>query len=292
MTRYFLVIAIIAGSAGMLNSRLTLAKESVTGLFAKDNLVAWCIVPFDSEKRGPAERAKMLRRLGISKVAYDWREQHVATFEEEIIQYKKHDLEYFAFWSWHPAMGPLIRKYDIHPQIWITNPSPTGKSQQDRVEAAVQSLQSLVEIAKQLNLKLGLYNHGGWGGEPANLVAVCKSLRDRHPTGQIGIIYNFHHGHEHIDDFPKAFAMMLPYLFCVNINGMADPATVAAGTDKILSIGSGIHEKKMLRSMQTSGYHGPVGILDHRITVDAEQSLQENLNGLQSIVASLNSNTE
>ena len=186
----------------------------------------------------------------------------------------------------------LIRKYDIHPQIWITNPSPTGKSQQDRVEAAVQSLQSLVDKAKQLNLKLGLYNHGGWGGEPANLVAVCKSLRDRHPTGQIGIIYNFHHGHEHIDDFPNAFAMMLPYLFCVNINGMADPATVAAGTDKILSIGLGIHEKKMLRSMQTSGYHGPVGILDHRITVDAEQSLQENLNGLQSIVASLNSNTE
>jgi hypothetical protein len=292
MKRYFFVLAIIAGYACLIHSRLTLAKESAASIFAKDNLVAWCIVPFDSEKRGPAERAKMLRRLGISKVAYDWREQHVATFEEEIIQYKKHDLEYFAFWSWHPAMGPLIRKYQIHPQIWITNPSPTGKSQQDRVEAAVQSLQSLVEIAKQLNLKLGLYNHGGWGGEPANLVAVCKSLRDRHPTGQIGIIYNFHHGHEHIDDFPKVFAMMLPYLFCVNINGMADPATVAAGTDKILSIGSGIHEKKMLRSMQTSGYHGPVGILDHRITVDAEQSLQENLNGLQSIVASLNSNTE
>jgi hypothetical protein len=292
MKRYFFVLAIIAGYACSIHSRLTLAKESAASIFAKDNLVAWCIVPFDSEKRGPAERAKMLRRLGISKVAYDWREQHVATFEEEIIQYKKHDLEYFAFWSWHPAMGPLIRKYDIHPQIWITNPSPTGKSQQDRVEAAVQSLQSLVEIAKQLNLKLGLYNHGGWGGEPANLVAVCESLCDRHPTGQIGIIYNFHHGHEHIDDFPKVFAMMLPYLFCVNINGMADPATVAAGTDKILSIGSGIHEKKMLRSMQTSGYHGPVGILDHRITVDAEQSLQENLNGLQSIVASLNSNTE
>ncbi|MEO2046643.1 MAG: TIM barrel protein [Pirellulales bacterium] len=292
MKHYLFVLAIIAGTTCSIHTRLTLAKESVTGLFAKDNLVAWCIVPFDSEKRGPAERAKMLRRLGISKVAYDWREQHVATFEEEIIQYKKHDLEYFAFWSWHPAMGPLIRKYDIHPQIWITNPSPTGKSQQDRVEAAVQSLQSLVDKARQLNLKLGLYNHGGWGGEPANLVAVCKSLRDRHPMGQIGIIYNFHHGHEHIDDFPSAFAMMLPYLFCVNINGMADPATVAAGTDKILPIGTGIYEKKMLRSMQTSGYHGPVGILDHRITVDAEQSLHENLNGLQSIVASLNSIAE
>ena len=292
MIRYFFILAIIASYVGSIHPRFTSAIESETGLFVHNNLVAWCIVPFDSKKRGPAERAKMLRRLGISKVAYDWLEQHVATFEEEIIQYKKHNLEYFAFWSWHPAMESLIGKYDIHPQIWITNPSPTGKSQQDRVETVVQSMASLVEIAIKLDLKLGLYNHGGWGGEPTNLVAVCKSLRDRHATDQIGIIYNFHHGHEHIDDFPKVFAMMLPYLFCVNINGMADPATVAAGTDKILSIGSGVHEKKMLRSMQASGYHGPVGILDHRVTIDAEQSLNENLIGLQNIVASLNSTTD
>jgi hypothetical protein len=29
-------------------------------LFAKSNLVAWCIVPFDAKKRGPEERAHML----------------------------------------------------------------------------------------------------------------------------------------------------------------------------------------------------------------------------------------
>jgi hypothetical protein len=27
-------------------------------LFARDNLVAWCIVPFDAKKRGPAERRR------------------------------------------------------------------------------------------------------------------------------------------------------------------------------------------------------------------------------------------
>ena len=64
--------------------------------FAKEELVAWCIVPFDAEKRGPAARALMLKRLGLIRVAYDWRAQHVKEFEAEILQYKNHGLEFFA----------------------------------------------------------------------------------------------------------------------------------------------------------------------------------------------------
>src|SRR5688572_24366106 len=44
------------------------------GLFARENLVAWCIVPFDAKQRGPAERAEMLARIGVTRVAYDWRD--------------------------------------------------------------------------------------------------------------------------------------------------------------------------------------------------------------------------
>ena len=46
-------------------------------VFAKDNLLAWCIVPFDACKRGPKERAVMLQRLGIRALAYDWRDEHI-----------------------------------------------------------------------------------------------------------------------------------------------------------------------------------------------------------------------
>ena len=78
---------------------------------------------------------------------------------------------------------------------------------------------------------------------------------------------------------------MQPYLLCLNINGMADPEIVATGTDKILPIGAGTHEFAMLRFVQQSGYNGPIGILDHRPSLDAEQSLRENLNGLAKTVA-------
>ena len=78
--------------------------------FQRENLVAWCIVPFDAKVRGPAERAEMIRSLGMRRVAYDWRAEHVPQFEEEILQYKKHDIEYFAFWSWHEAPGGADQK--------------------------------------------------------------------------------------------------------------------------------------------------------------------------------------
>ena len=112
--------------------------------------MAWCIVPFDAKKRGPAERAEMLKGLGLKRVAYDWREQHVKEFEEEILQYKKHGLEFFAFWGVHEKAFALFEKYKLHPQIWLTVPSPKADSQEARVEAAVKAMLPLAQRTKKL----------------------------------------------------------------------------------------------------------------------------------------------
>ena len=98
--------------------------KAAPDVFARDNLVAWCIVPFDGKKRGPAERAAMCAELGLTKVAYDWRQEHVATFEQEILEYRKHGLEYFAFWDVHDEAFRLFEKYGLHPQIWKMCASP------------------------------------------------------------------------------------------------------------------------------------------------------------------------
>jgi hypothetical protein len=254
-------------------------------LFDRSELVAWCIVPFDAKGRGPAERAEMVRDLGLRRVAYDWRPEHVPTFEEEILQYQRHGIEFFAFWSWHDAIEPLIRKHQISPQIWVTAPSPDAATQAERVAAAAAQLAPLVEKTRTLGLKLGLYNHGGWGGQPANLVAVCESLREHHQADHVGIVYNFHHAHPDLVDFQASFRRMMPYLLCLNLNGMADPASVQGMTNKILPLGSGKHEVSMMQMVVSAGYDGPVGILDHRSDVDARQSLQENLEGLDRILA-------
>lgn len=278
------LLAVCAIVALATSGRPSLADEAdeSANVFAKDNLVAWCIVPFDASKRGPKERADMLQRLGIKKVAYDWRQEHVATFEEEILAYKERGLEYFAFWSWHPDMSPLVKKHGIKPQIWITNRSPKAETQEARVEAAARQLMPLVDQARELGCKLGLYNHGGWGGEPRNMVAVCLWLRKNANADHVGIVYNFHHGHDHIDDFAKVLNVMKPHLLCLNLNGMNDGAN-----PKILPIGQGQHEKRMIQIVLDSGYQGPIGILDHRGQVDAEKSLSENLEGLNKLLVEL-----
>ncbi len=251
-------------------------------IFARDNLVAWCVVPFDAAQRGPRERAEMLDRLGIRRLAYDWRQEHVPQFEEEILEVKKHGIEFFAFWSFHPEIAPLIRKHAIAPQIWITVPNPPGATQQQRVDAASNQLMPLVEQARGLGCKLGLYNHGGWGGEPENMIAVAQWLRGDAKADHVGIVYNFHHGHGHIRDFAEVLAAMKPYLLCLNLNGMN-----ASGDPKILPIGAGEHERSMMEAIRQSGYAGPIGILDHRGELDAEESLRQNLDGLKKVLGEM-----
>ena len=244
-----------------------------------ENLVAWCVVPFDAKKRGPGERSLMLRELGLRRCAYDWRREHIAQFEEEILQYKKHGIEFFAFWAGHEDAFRLFKKHQIHPQIWRTVPSPKLESQKEKVEAAVETMLELAAITRESGCKLGLYNHGGWGGSPENMIAVCRRL---HELGHehVGIVYNWHHGHEEMDRWAKTMELLKPWLLCLNLNGMNRRAN-----PKILALGAGEHEQAMLQIVVESGYSGPIGILDHQNSRDAKEVLQENLNGLSKILS-------
>jgi sugar phosphate isomerase/epimerase len=247
--------------------------------FAKDNLVAWCVVPFDAAQRGPEARAEMLQELGIEKLAYDWRARHVPTFEEEIVQMKQHGIEFFAFWGLHEEFLPLVKKHGIRPQFWVTMRGPGNGTQQEKVEAAARRLLPAVEQTDKLGCKLGLYNHGGWGGEPENLVAVTQWLQEHADAEHVGIVYNLHHGHGHIDDFAEVSAAMKPYLLCLNLNGMNDDAQ-----PKILPIGQGEHDAALMKTIKQSGYSGPIGILDHRGDVDTEKALRANLDGMKKVL--------
>ena len=94
-------------------------------VFGKDNLVAWCIVPFDAKKRTPAERVEMLKKLGFRKYAYDWRAEHLPSFDEEVGLLKKAGIELTAVWF--PAnlgddakkLLAVIEKHKVTPQLWV-----------------------------------------------------------------------------------------------------------------------------------------------------------------------------
>jgi sugar phosphate isomerase/epimerase len=268
------------------------ARPEAASIFAKQNLVAWCIVPFDAKKRGPEARAQMLKRLGISRFAYDYRAEHIPTFDEEMQMLKKYGIELTAFWF--PGAMPqtnkesqvifdLLRRHNLKTQLWVSmgDPAPKTQDQAAKVEAAAKVIRAIADEAAKIGCTVALYNHGGWYGEPENQIAIVERVK----RPNVGIVYNFHHGHDQMDRFPELFKKMQPYLLAVNINGM-----IADGPKKgkmILPLGQGDRELAMLKIIQTSGYRGPIGILNHRAEVDAEQGLRENIEGLRGLLKQL-----
>ncbi|CAN5755165.1 hypothetical protein BH11VER1_BH11VER1_25100 [soil metagenome] len=270
---------------------LIFLASAVTGrsqqpdLFTRSNLAAWCIVPFDAGKRGPEERAAMLEKLGFTKFVYDYRAEHIPQWDEELDALKKHQIELTGWWfpsslneEARKALE-LFKRHDVKPDLWITGggaPTKTDEEQAQRVEQEAARVKITAEAAAAQGLRVGLYNHGNWFGEPENQLAIIERLKKDGITN-VGMIYNLHHGHGHLDRLDKVLPQMLPHLYCFNLNGM-DVDGEAKGR-KILPLGVGTEDVKVLRLLRASGYHGTVGILNHT-NEDAEGRLLDNLDGL------------
>jgi hypothetical protein len=262
-------------------------------LFARTNLVAWCIVPFDAKRRGPEERAEMLERLGLRQFAYDFRQEHIPTFDAELAALARHKIRLLAWWFPNELNDEarlildVLRRHNVQCQLWVTGggePTTTAPAQQqERVAAAAQRIGVIARAAEEIGCTVGLYNHGGWFGEPTHQVAIIEKLRAE-GIANVGIVYNQHHGHDQVERFAELMQLMKPYLLCLNLNGMT-PDGERKGR-KILVIGQGELDRQLLGVIRQSGWRGPVGILNHT-DEDAEQRLRDNLDGLERLTADL-----
>ena len=252
--------------------------------FAKSNLAAWCIVPFDAQKRGPEARVGMLRRLGFTRYVYDWRAEHLPTFDAEVGLLKKAGIRLQGVWF--PAdvgkdgetILAVLKKHDLKTELWVMLPQPDAKLTQDeKVKATAERVAGLAKVAAAGGHAVGLYNHGGWTGEPDNLVAVVQAAGAKN----VGIAYNLHHAHHRLDKFADDLKALAPHLFCLNLNGMR--ADGEAKGNKILCLGDGDNDGKLLKVIRDSRYTGPVGIIGHTDD-DAEARLADNLNGLECLI--------
>ncbi len=248
--------------------------------FAPEHLTAWCIVPFDAKKRDPEERVAMLKRLGFTRYAYDWRAEHLPTLDKELELLRKENITLQGVWF--PAnIGPdgetilaLLKKHKLETELWVMLPQPDGKlNKDDKVQVTAALLTALAKKVASQGCKIGVYNHGGWAGEPENMVAVVKACGEKN----VGIVYNLHHGHDHLAKFDDHLKAMKPYLYSISLNGME------AGGDKtgkkLLVISDGPEDRSVLKSILASGYAGPFNILGHT-NDDVEDRLTDNLTGL------------
>ena len=267
---------------------------SARRIFARDNLVAWCIVPFDTKKRSPEERAAMLERLDFKRFAYDWRAEHIPSFGAEMDALAKRNIKLEAFWVAPGELNresriilDLLKRHGLKTRLWVLldlgADSVTGAEQQRRVVAAAEKLRPLAEEAAKIGCALALYNHGGWFGEPENQIAIIERLKTQ-DVNNVGIVYNLHHGHDHLDRFRVLLNKMMPYLRTICLNGMEKEGDRHGR--KILPLGQGALDLELLRTICASGYTGPIGILGHTQD-DAEERLRDNLDGLDWLVPQL-----
>ncbi len=249
----------------------------------------WCIVAYDSLDRTPSERIEMMKDIGFTKYAYDWRDKHLSDSKNELILVQKNNIEIISVWIWlnpkrdsvnklslsNEKMFSIVKELKLETTIWVGLSESYFKetNHQESLANATEIIRFVAEKADSINCKIALYNHKGWFGNPLNQIEIINEL----PNQDLSIVYNFHHGHADMENFKELAPKMIPYLSAVNLNGMEKDG------EKILPIGEGDYEKEMINSLKDAGFSGPWGILGHVGEQDVEIVLKKNIEGLMSL---------
>ena len=284
MKKAFILLLIFVGFNACKVSKNTTSKNYYS--FKKDNLIPWSIVGFDVKERTPKERLDMLERLGYKQYAYGNRPKHIPTMKQEWELAKEKGIAIKAVWLYinlkkdsvnnlkpeSEAVFKNLEAVGLKTQIWIGFEPNYFKdlTERESLIQAVAMVTYLSDRAKKLGCKIALYNHGGWFGKPENQLKIIKAL----PEQDLGIIFNFHHAHDALENYSENIKKLFPYLWCVNLNGMKKDGP------KIITIGEGNLENEMIQQLLDLNYQGPFGILGHVKGGDPEIIIKQNLEGL------------
>ena len=158
-------------------------------------------------------------------------------------------------------------------------PEFDSMTQQEKIKAVSERVRYIATKAAEAGSKVGLYNHGGWFGEPENQLAVINHLK----LSNVGIVYNFSHSETQIHRFPDFYPNILPHLLAINITGLQGgyPA-------KVVPVGKGNIEFKMMKIIEESSYRGPIGIINEDFATNARDGLLMNINGLKTYLTKTN----
>ncbi|WP_297083512.1 phosphotransferase [uncultured Demequina sp.] len=264
------------------------------------------VVTYDAQDRTPDQRAAMLEGIGLTRIIWDWREEHALRFDAEMDALERHGIDVAGLWCPMPlaepdgpdadaALGivdPQVRiqvaelaRRGMRPDLWTCvefgqEGSPARlapRIQRARVLRVANHLEPLATLAREHDMCVLLTNHLGWFGEPGNQVDVIDALADRGLTN-VGIAYQFQHGHDHAARFDAVLDTMLPHLAAIALSGM-DADAIQTGR-KILPWGAGRLDRKLAHLLMASGWEGQIAVQGHSAD-DAEARLLDSLEGIE-----------
>ncbi|NNF35202.1 MAG: TIM barrel protein [Saprospiraceae bacterium] len=261
--------------------------EKTDEIFKVNEVSPWCILDFDSLDRTPQQRIEMLQEMGFNKYGYERGKGPLDDMVEEFMLAKENNIEIVSIFLWLNAKRDSIGKLSPSNQEVLKNLKLSGQkptiwlsfsnnyfeklNQEESMDLSIEMIRFIKAEADELGCKLALYNHHGWFGNPLNQVRIIEELND----DSITIVYNFHHAHEYVDDFPEIVKKIRPHLSWVNLNGVKKEGP------KILTIGKGDYELEMVKYLLDAGFNGPWGIIGHIKTEDVQKVLKRNVAGLK-----------
>ncbi len=246
----------------------------------------------------------MLRAIGITKIIWDWRDEHIDAFDAELDALRQHQIELSGIWAPSPMpafeepeypsrfgvvsarIKTLIteaarRGYtpDLWTQIAFGGPgTPSALSEPvhlAEVNRAADHLTGLVRLARGHGMCVVLTNHGGWAGEPRTLVDIVTELA-RRGLGNVGIGFRLQHAHHLIADLDHHIATMSEHLVAVMLSG-ADAGAELTGR-VILPFGAGSRDRWVTHALLESGWQGQLVV--HAVgNDDSEARLLDSLEG-------------
>lgn len=265
-----------------------------SSIYEMNNLFAWCVASHDVGKREPVARAAMLQSLGFKAQAWGNRMAGVRDlpkFHAEMAAMKQHGLTLTG--RYVPTVvepGDMrqifdaIAQSDARPQIWVTGVGVSeNASQAQRIAEQATVFEPWARMAAEYGLKVGLYNHAGWFGDPRNQIDIILALRDR-GLSNVGIALCQHWSHAWLDDFEAVLERMQPHLLSISLSGMTRGADQTG--QQFLPVGAGDEDVRLLGALERSGWKGPVGIINHT-GHDASDRLADHLAGLEWVRARL-----
>jgi len=168
-------------------------------------------------------------------------------------------------------------------QLEEDNFPKTPRDEQEKIEREARRIKKLADFAARYHCKVAIYNHRGWFGMVDSELAIIHRL-EQIGVKNVGMVYNFSHSRDSLHDDAKNFAplwqKMRPYVLAVNVVGLSEIHDVVLPS-------AGDYEISMMRTIQNSGWRGPIGVIGGLGPGDAEQNLRDNLVGINWLAAEI-----
>ena len=288
-----------------LPTRLTEPTHTTVPAWAQRSAIgASHLVAHDAVPRTALERATMLREIGLSRIVWDWREEHIDSFDAELDALRLAGVHLAGMWT--PLPMPALEEPDyasrfgtvparlkyliteaarrgLSPDLWTqisfgTPGAPLALSPEvhrSEVQRTADHLMGIARLARGHGMCLMLTNHGGWAGQPQTLVDVVRELEAR-GLSNVGIGLRLHHAHHLIPDLDRHVAALGDYLAAVMLSG-ADAGAELSGR-VVLPFGAGSRDRWVTHVLMESGWQGQ--LLVHAVgRDDARARLLDSLEG-------------